>query len=185
MGVLGELHTRSLGGLGHQWGSLEAGSPGRRPTLGLRCGSRKNRPPLPELACVCWLDAFFLFRQPEPGSHPWATPSTPRLNAWQQRKGSPSSSRGHHRTAFRGWGPPWSGCANTRSGWQQQLGWAGRQHLGRSLEGAGRPGEEVLGLPEQGLRLKFDWNKDPWASRAGLLLAPAWKTQINQMPYLT
>lgn len=38
----------------------------------------------------------------------------------------------------------------------QQLGWAGRQHLGRSREGAGRPGEEVLGLPEQGLRLKFD-----------------------------
>ena len=66
----------------------------------------------------------------------------------------------------------------------QQLGWAGRQHLGRSREGAGHPEEEVLGLPEQGLRLKFDWNKDPWASRAGLLPAPAWKTQINQMPYL-
>lgn len=61
----GSFTPEALGGLGHQWGSLEAGSPERRPTLGLRCGSRKNRPPLPELACVCQLDAFLLFLQPD------------------------------------------------------------------------------------------------------------------------
>lgn len=140
---------------GHRWGSLEAGSPERRPRQDLRGKIRKNGLHLPELACICRLNTFLLFWSWGLGFEAKHLAAEEREPCFLQRASQ------DHFSGLRGWG----------------------RAAGRSLKGAG-PARRAP-PSRAGRRLKLAQSKDPRESRARLLPAPAWKSQINQTPHLT